>query len=389
MRFYRLLIYLLLIIIPLYFLQGILYPTGSLLSQGLIASWFIIDIIFLLKYSIKPYKDEVAGVIILFCLMNTLYWLFSEKTIGVIATITDLKNILVAFLTYFPFRHICKGNVINRNQFIIFLICLFVVFILSFYKNQYFLLEQASTDILGVTNNSAYKFVIMLPIISFLLPKNKILYGLLYIISLYLVIQGAKRGAILCLILQTLLMLIYFFRTSHKHFVRNIVFIAMFLTIVIIAVNYVYESNEYLQYRITDMMSGTDDSGDARIDQYSAITSAVFNGPLLNFIFGYGFDQTLSIAGNYAHNDWFELVANMGMLGVIIYLSFFSRLIWIYYKYRKKFDPEDKLMFFAALGIWLLRSMFSMSYLYMDTFLLIVVFAYIQSKIEFKLISNL
>lgn len=389
MRFYRLLIYLLLIIIPLYFLQGILYPTGSLLSQGLIASWFIIDIIFLLKYSIKPYKDEVAGVIILFCLMNTLYWLFSEKTIGVIATITDLKNILVAFLTYFPFRYICKGNVINRIQFIIFLICLFVVFILSFYKNQYFLLEQASTDILGVTNNSAYKFVIMLPIISFLLPKNKILYGLLYIISLYLVIQGAKRGAILCLILQTLLMLIYFFRISHKNYVRNIVFIAMFLTLVIIAANQMYESNEYLQYRIAGMMSGTDDSGDARIDQYSAITSAVFNGTLLNFIFGYGFDQTLSIAGNYAHNDWFELVANMGLLGVIIYLSFFIRLIWMYYKYRKIFDPEDKLMFFAALGIWLLRSMFSMSYLYMDTFLLIVVFAYIQSKIEFKLISKL
>ena len=51
------------------------------------------------------------------------------------------------------------------------------------------------------------------------------------------------------------------------------------------------------------------------------------NTSILQQIFGAGFARTLSIAGNYAHNDWIEMLIDCGFVGLLLYGLFYVALI--------------------------------------------------------------
>ena len=140
-------------------------------------------------------------------------------------------------------------------------------------------------------------------------------------------------------------------------------------------------SNEYLMMRLTNMGVGDDDSGYARVDQVSAIINYTTNGSIFHFLFGYGFDKSVMIAGNYAHNDWAELLANLGVFGCVIYLLFFTSLISVFVENKQYLSPMQKLMYVSVLGCWLLTSMFSMGYISNTSFLYTSVIAYLVSCI--------
>ena len=75
-------------------------------------------------------------------------------------------------------------------------------------------------------------------------------------------------------------------------------------------------------------------------------------------LFGYGADGSLKVGVNYAHNDWLEVLIDMGLVGFVAYLVFWISLIlqWKRLKYNR--------LMYAILGgaivVMLPRSMFSM-----------------------------
>lgn len=86
---------------------------------------------------------------------------------------------------------------------------------------------------------------------------------------------------------------------------------------------------------------------------------------------GAGATETVNIVGNFAHNDWLELLINQGLLGVLLYVVY-----WIAFFRNWKLLRHDKelyAMMGCALLSCLIPSFFSMSYANMNMITTLVI----------------
>lgn len=89
------------------------------------------------------------------------------------------------------------------------------------------------------------------------------------------------------------------------------------------------------------------------------------NGSLFYCLFGFGADATISIAGNFAHNDWLELLINNGLLGIVLYVGYW----WRFASLKNKIEEENTRCAAVAFCItFFMLSLYSMSYGAMDIF---------------------
>lgn len=377
-------VYLFLASIVIYFCQGSLYANGSVISQGAMAIWMLINITYLIKYASKFKLLFFEKIIFWFWFINTCYWIFSDKVLmsawyEPLSTMNNFKSIFCTFLTYFPVRYFTRKDILTEKLLSYFAAIMLVVFILSFLSFEAQIMYELNRE--AVTNNMGYRFVALLPLLA-IFRKIKFTYISVFIAS-YFIILSSKRGAILCGALFFILLFYYSFKNIPRK--KKLIYSILILGIFSISVYYltdIFISNEYLMMRLTNMEAGVDDSGDARVNQVSAIVEYTTNGSIFHFLFGYGFDKSVMIAGNYAHNDWAELLANLGVFGCVLYLIFFTSLIKIFTKNKNLLEPMLKLMFVSVLSCWLLVSMFSMGYISNNSFLYTLVIAYLVSKIE-------
>lgn len=377
-------LYFLLGVIIIYFSQGSLYPSGSIISRMSLLLWLLIDIFCFFQYAFKYKLSSLEKNMFFFWLINACYWFISEKNlIGelgiVMPTFNSLKATSTTFLTYFPFRYYLKRDISIDKILSIFVVIILVVFIMSFYNVNNLLRDVYNVK--SITNNMGYRFVALLPLIA-ICSKTRNTY-LLMGISTYFIIMSSKRGAILCGILA----LIFFFVYSLKNIPRRkkikyTIFILILFSFFIYSLYQIFLSNEYLMQRLIKMQYGNDESGDARINQVSVIIDYVCNGSLFHLLFGYGYDKSVMIAGNYAHNDWAELLANFGLFGVVIYLMFFIKLFRCFKDGQRYLSFKQKYMYMSVVGMWLMISMFSMGYLGDNSYLFMIAIAYIVSEIE-------
>lgn len=384
--FDKIFLYLLLGSIVIYFSQGSLYPNGSIISRSALVLWLLIDICYFFVYISKYRLLSFEKIIFVFWFVNTCYWFFSPKVQisdwgEPLSTFNNFKSICWTFLTYYPIRYFTKKGLLTDKILSFFVLFVFIVFVMSFFSYRARLLYEYNRD--AITNNMGYRFVSLLPLLGiFRKPK----YTFAFIgISIYFIIMSSKRGAILCGILAFIFLFIYSLAgvPRKKKFQYSILVLGVCCLFVYLLYD-VFLSNEYLMQRLSNMEAGKDDSGNARISQVSAIWEYVTNGTMFHLLFGYGFDKSVMMAGNYAHNDWAELLANLGLLGCIMYLAFFMKSFNIYRHNRKKLSSMQKYMFMSVMGMWLLMSMFSMGYISNTSFLFMITIAYIVSDIEKK-----
>ncbi len=377
-------VYLFLAAIVIYFCQGSLYANGSIISQGAMALWMLINLSYLIKYASKFKLIFLEKIIFWFWFINTCYWFFSDKAVmsdwyEPLSTSNHFKAIFCTFLTYFPVRYFTRKDILTEKKLSYFAVILFFVFIMSFFSFEARLLNELNRE--AITNNMGYRFVTLLPLLA-MFRKIKFTYISVFIAS-YFVIMSSKRGAILCCALFFILLFYYSFKNIPRN--KKLIYSILILGIFAISVYYlidIFMSNEYLITRLTNMEEGVDDSGNARVNQISAIVEYTTNGSIFHFLFGYGFDKSVMMAGNYAHNDWAELLANLGVFGCVLYFIYFTSLIKIFTKNKNQLDPMQKLMFISVLSCWLLASMFSMGYISNNAFLYTSVIAYLISQIE-------
>ena len=86
-------------------------------------------------------------------------------------------------------------------------------------------------------------------------------------------------------------------------------------------------------------------------------------------LFGFGFASSLSLSGtgNFAHNDWLELLTNYGLLGVVVFFSLFmsaSRKLG-----SNHWDKDKKIILFSILLILGVNSLVYRFYSAEDGFL--------------------
>ena len=209
----------------------------------------------------------------------------------------------------------------------------------------------------GFTNNLGYLFVSLIPFIYFF-NKKIFQIGLLLFLMAF-VIFSMKRGAILVGILATFLYIFWTFKNTKGY--QWCFAIILFVIIGFVAAHYLeafYADNAYFQMRVDSTLEGDSSSRD-QISS-SLLNWYVYKANIFQQLFGAGADATLSIYGIFAHNDWLEILIDQGVVGVILYLWYWS----VFYKNNKRFSkgtPEYMILTTVLVSCFS-RCFFSMSY---------------------------
>lgn len=361
---------LLLLCIPLYFIQGWLFESGGTISQLLIGIWLLVDFYYLIVFFRDERKTSVGKTIIVFWIIGLLYWIISPKIVNGLFdrsfnTFGDFKNMTVVFLSYFPFYRFSLKSIVAEKWIRYFSILLLIAAIIAFFYKQSNLLYE--NDRL-VTNNTAYYFVVILPLLGAFFGKKSFIVVLA--IMIYFLLICAKRGALICASISIIVFLLLWFKNApNSRKVSRFFLITFFVLIIGVFVYKFYSSSELLQTRLIETQEG-ESSGRDYI--FANIWYIHTNSSILNRLFGYGMSQTVTLIGGYAHNDWLQLLLDQGLFGVLLYAVFYIAAFKYYFKNRLRMNIQYRYMYISALLCFLTRTLFSMGYLAPESALFVV-----------------
>lgn len=350
----------LLLVIPLYFTQGVLFGSGSIVSQMLIGIWLLIDFYYLIVYLYKGKRNRLLNVFVLFWIVNLLYWIYSPKVVasqGVsFATFGDFKNTTIVVLSFFPFSYFQENETINVKYLMLFSSLFLFAAISAFLTQRDALVSEYGVD---RTNNTAYYFAVLLPFIGVYWRKK--LFWIWYFVIIVFLLLCAKRGAIVCGVIALVVFLFLSNRdVQNSNRVWRVFGMMLILIALLIVVYYLFSSSELLQQRFQATQEGDSSQRDWI---YSTLWSIFMESNIINTLFGHGMSQTVTLIGGYAHNDWLELLTNEGIVGVLLYASIYISLISYYRRNKHSIHMRGKYIFITAILCMFFRSTFSMGYL--------------------------
>jgi len=285
-----------------------------------------------------------------------------------------LKGIMVFMLSFYPFYYFSIMGHLDRNDLSAFFIIKLVIEVLQFFSNRNDILSIGFLSIENVINNIAYEFVGLFPFI-FLFKGKKFLSIIITAIILYFVISGAKRGAFIVAMVILIFLLFYQAKSADsRNRISRFVGNAVFFLIILIILDRFYLRNQYLNSRLTDLVQG-DTSG--RIIIYSNILSNWINDNIGYKTFGHGFAASIitSGTGNYAHNDWLELLSNFGVIGVFVYILVFYYGIRL--AFNKDWNTEKRILAGTIFAAGFATSLFSMWYTSLESYSYSILLAYL------------
>ena len=374
----------------IYSLQGVLYSSGSFFTQGLLLLFLLIGVFgFIKTFTQKSPNPKFVGIWAIFFILLTISYVISPKevngyayeAIGLATTFGQYKNICFVILSFFATYYFTKRSKITDKYVIILGLILVGTAVLRYFYSLQILQEESSRD--EFQNNAAYCIIAIVPFMPYLFKKRRLIAGIIALALVALVLNAAKRGAIVSLIVALGFTAIYLLRRSRMSPFRQ--FMLIMLVVGVTAFMYYYSiQNEFLMDRIDDTREGNIGTREVA---YAMLWQHWINADIFHQFFGYGLMQTVNVWGNTAHNDWLELLTDNGILGVSIYLAFFISL----FRYIKgmKDNMLLKLGAYLAVIILLVKTLFSMGYTDFVNVPLIVALGIFVGRYESnKLLSN-
>ncbi len=346
----------------MYFMQGILYAEGSILSTAFGGLLIIFGGWEALRTFLRPRHLPAAlwFIAALFVLLTIAFvtsprYLFATALYDYIDTQSQYKGACAFFLSTFIGYRIGLKQQLSQKQILISAIIFAALNVLLFLKNAVTMQLERGTE--ENTNNSAYNFLFLLPFCAVLLDRYKLIAAALASAALVFVMAGAKRGAILCMALMILCFIVWYGRNYGISF-KAVVLMTVLLVAGAWYVMYAFENNPYLQERLDSTMEGNSSARDMLY--YDLWRRWTWEPDLQIKLFGLGTAQTVPIAGNFAHNDWLELLIDNGLVGALLYALIIISAAWTIV--RSRISPYWKLCVMLWIVFWLAKSIFSMGY---------------------------
>ena len=334
----------------IYYAQGIFYPSGSLISQISLLLILFISALFLIKtLLIKNRNSKFYKVWTAFLGLNVLGFLFTADY-GNTNHINMFKGIIGCFLLFYPFYYYARAKIIKSAYFFTLLCLLLPLTILQFYLNKNAVLTSSNSE--NIVNNIAYLFVALIPFVFFI--KKKVLSVAIMMTLMFFIIQGAKRGAVIAGSIG-LCLYVYFQLKNVKKAkkIQGYLVAALVVIILIIFAYHTFSNNQFLIHRMDLMEEGNTSNRDIIWRQ---IFNSWYNSNFYHFLIGFGFAGSLLLTGgNYAHNDWLELLANFGLIGVLLYLLLFVTAFNSFL--NSKLKDDKKILILTITLIWFLISL--------------------------------
>lgn len=282
---------------------------------------------------------------------------------------TFISKVMLALPSFWVFRFLGEKGVINEKWIMIATISLFAAAVIqfNFWRNLYI-------DDFGTEDNTigVNIFVFILPLLF--LIRKRLLASILFIISLYFILIGAKRGLILCSILP-LILYIKDYSKGRKNVFKWIGAV-IFIILAGFVISNLLENDSYLMTRYYDTLEGDSSGRDIIYSTYLNQWSNSDN--ILNILFGYGSVATEhTFLRSKAHSDWIEVLFDYGILGIILYVFYFINLIKLYVK-NKKSDYSS--IYLCILWICGLKSIFSFVFFDSELLALAISYGYVVGK---------
>ena len=207
------------------------------------------------------------------------------------------------------------------------------------------------------TSNVGYLIVSLMPLLYFL--KKHVVKYILFVLIAVFVFLCAKRGAILIFVISSAWFIFFDLKNSS---IRNkfwgVILACLAGVLLFRYLTFVFEESYYLNYLLEKTESG-DSSG--RDELYGKAWFLIVGSPsLTTFLFGHGADSTYGLLGNRAHNDWFEIMLNQGILGVILYANLWFQIFKIWF--RSKSQRLTYIIMGATIIVFFPKTLFSMLY---------------------------
>lgn len=350
----------------IYFLQGTLYTSASFVSQGILAILLLMSLynVYYLNrnYKVPKYFKALNTLLVMFTVYGILL-IISGKRIATmgdnhIANYEYLKAIYISLLPiYSAYLYTIKGQ-LTQNTISKWIFIWLLIATAQYFRNQSEALEQLVYGREEITNNMGYTFVALMPVLIILNKRPIIQYSVL-LYCLVFIFMGMKRGAIVIGVVVFLYFIYRSYKISSKKMKKYII---LFIVGTIIAIADVIinmlETSDYFYQRIEQTLEG--DSSNRDIIYSKFLNHFLSESNLLELLLGNGANATVVIGGNYAHNDWLEIMINNGLIGVFIYLVYWINFtkLWI----KSKINPIAYSAIGMILLITFLQTLISMSY---------------------------
>lgn len=354
----------------IYYLQGIAYARGSIISIIMLGIILLVSVncaLKITKWTHKPkYFSGLNVLLIMFSIYGFYYIFINPSTVNYpisgknIRTFDYIKSIYLSLLPIYAFYYFTEKGYLTEERLqkwgIVFLCSVALSYFQSQQEELQRIMERGSTRE-EVTNNAGYLFLSCLPMMVLYRRKPLLQYTGLAVIMAFIVL-GMKRGAIVMGGISAIFFMIQTIKTSKG----KTKFIIIFLTGLICAgaiyfFVYQMEHSEFLMFRIQQTMDG---NSSGRDDLYSFfLTHFMEKTGIIHYFLGRGANGTLEIHYNFAHNDWLEIAINQGLIGLFIYLFYW----FCFYKtWRNARKSEGKTIMGLYLLIYFALTFFSMSY---------------------------
>ena len=345
----------------IYSAQGLAYTSGGALSQlMLLIILGIGGICMVLTFMAERHFPKFLYWILGFWIMLAVTFVVSPKQVYAevfhryMDTFQQFKVSTVFCLTPFVGYYIGRRQRIPVQQWLILTGLVLLWAIVAFLKTK---MSKVGVANANETNNSAYAFIYVLPFAAMLMGRYRKIALAFVAVAFAFIMAGAKRGAILCFAL----LLVYGVWWYYKNFKFSGWMIVGIIVILIAGGWYVQrqlEKDKYLQKRLEQTEQGNTSGRD---DLYSKLWTEWQNTDNVVSIFiGRGSAQSVTVAGNYAHNDWLELLIDNGLLGVTVYLMMFYTAFR--YTLKNSNNRYVHLSMMIVLLFWLIKTFYSMGF---------------------------
>lgn len=360
------------VVFALYSIQGSLGNIGAALGVPLLLVIVSIGLYFMFYVNTHlktTHFIKAVNILIVLLSLYAIYYIAFDDTVYVLKKTAEyvvvdktstIKNVYLSFLPLYIYYWASKKNMIDEKWLKRFFILWVFVSVVSFFQFQKSIIQYNifnSIESEGITNNMGHEFLTLIPFLLIIPFTFRTKYLFLSLLSI-MAFSSFKRGTIILLVVFLIIFIFHEIRSSSvKIKIRLFVLTVIFLMIMSYFVYNLFEESEYLQSRLESTLEGYSSGRDGiyaiLLDHFTEKAS------FIQKLFGNGTDYTVYLCGNWAHNDWLELLTCQGILGISAFVYYFLALAQ---DNMRMFNKSLRVGLYMVLLMFSFLSLVSMSY---------------------------
>ncbi|MDD4289914.1 MAG: O-antigen ligase family protein [Patescibacteria group bacterium] len=363
---------------------------------GIIIILWAIYVIF--KEKINIFRIPLSVPWILFLLYSSTSLIYTIDFNSSLKFLTKLFDFYLLYIIFYNYLKNAENKYKFRKYFILAVLLSFIVpIIFGFYQFIFhtgYIGPEGLNRLFGTfTHPNIFSFTLLLFLFILVIlytkdyrkkdKKEKKLIFCLIIITLFLLINTFTRSAWIGAILFIFLWLILY--KKNKIF-RIIYYICAFSFLIFLIINYTtlkyYNFNNIDFIRRITTSDTSVSSSEWRFNSWKQMSIYVSQSPFI----GFGLDtyrtlrekqiySTIYEDPYYAHNDYYQILIELGIIGLILYCNL---LVQTFYQiYKKYLQKKDKAILLSLFGVIIIFSIGLVDNILMSTSLQWLIWSYI------------